>query len=314
MVNTSENKYIKYKYLYTLLKSVQIGGGLNFNDPDFMNKLVTNKLNIAEFEQIRSLKYKVDDIKNNLTNIQSDILNSADRMLRNISGKINPHYLQIPYSNSSNSNFAERVDGNSVGELLWGKYGYHACGLAFNDSMMEKIMYGGMFYSIIYGATTKLNSVLSLNNKISISSENILKLWEDMKVQCPGIIKLGLFYLRSNILLEILDEKYNPCKRYVSGLNSPKDNLANFINTYIISDGVGVLACAICMWYTIKYHKYNKTGRRLSNETLRNFEDVIIKQCRELEKVVDILNRIFELYICEIKHHASILYAKKIEI
>jgi len=305
MENKLKHKYLQYKHEYNLLKIVQHGGGINFNDHVFMKELASG---ISENENIEKMlfeKYNMDNINENMVNIQKSILNDANTILRPIKLKIITASLYIPFSNPSTGlNFAKNTGGESISDLFWGKYGYHTCGLALDDSRMEHIMYAGLFHSIIKGTTDNINKNISHGNKLKIDEQNMIKIWDDMKKQCPGIVKLGLFYMRVKLLLENI----KMCGKNIDDITSSANHLVKFTDNEIVTSNKGILPSIICMWYAVNCHKYTRTGSKISDKLLIEYKSTLTEQDIQLERLVDILNDSFVLYMCEIQYHAGILY------
>jgi hypothetical protein len=304
MENNLKYKYLQHKHEYNLLKLVQNGGGIDFNNIVFMKELARGVARIEDIENILLEKYNMNNIGENIINLQKSILHDTDDILRSIKLKIMP-VLNIPFSNPSTGlYFAQNINGESISDIFWGKSGYHTCGLAFDDSKMENIMYGGLFHSIIGGATANLNKQLSADHQIVVTTQ-MTKLWNDMKTQYPGIVKLGLFYLRVKGLLKIATENINMCGKNIASITH---HLVKFIDNEIVTENKGILPSLICIWYAVNYHKYNKTGGKISNKMLDSYRKTLVEQNIQLEHFVDILNNSFILYTCEIQYHANILY------
>lgn len=305
MENKLKYEYLQYKREYNLLKLAQHGGGVDFNNPVFIKELVSGIPKNEDAEKMLLEKYNVENTSENIVNIQTSILHNASVILQSIKLKIISQSLYIPFANPSDGlNFAEYVEGELISDLLWGPRGYHTCGLALDDSRMERVMYGCLFHSIIRSTTENINKNLSRDNQLKIDEQTMIKLWGDMKTKCPGIIKLGLFYLRVKLLLENI----NICGRSINDIASPVYYLVDFVRNEIVTDNKGILPSIICMWYAVNYHKYTRTGSKIPDKSIIEYAKTLAEQDIQLERLVDTLTDSFILYICEIQYHASILY------
>jgi len=72
---------------------------------------------------------------------------------------------------------------------------YHVCGLKWTDNELEEFFKEGYFYSVIKSLSSKLRSK-------TLSDNDIVNLFNNLKSAYPNIIKLGLMYLRLKFLIE----------------------------------------------------------------------------------------------------------------